>query len=79
MDYKIEYYHKAKKAFLDTIRPECRDKEDASQCIEKHTKAFDIVFESLKTELDKENELLALYKNWITDAGSLNYYDPEKL
>lgn len=75
MDYKQHYYFKSKKAFLDSAKQDCKEKEDYDQCVEKQTKAFDIVFEALKEQLNKENELIALYKTWERDRTNPDDYD----
>ena len=79
MDYKREYYYKTKKVFLNSIQADCKEKEDYDICVKKNLKAFDIVFEALKAELENEKTLIKTYKEWEQQARDVNFPDPQKL
>jgi hypothetical protein len=51
-NFYIENYYKASKSsFLSLALDKCKDKEEPTQCLDKLTKAYDIVFNSLNEKL----------------------------
>lgn len=74
VDYQKLYYRNSKIAFLKEATKQCESSEDASVCIEKHKKVFDIVFESLKKELDRENKVYEQLNRRLFYEESINSY-----
>lgn len=60
--YKKNFYLKSREAFLEQAKGKCEGSEDMAVCIQKLEKSFDIVFESLKDQLEKEDKVLYQWK-----------------
>jgi hypothetical protein len=72
MDYKKLFYQESKRKFLnDVTNTICKEAEDVDICIKKNMNAFDVVFESLNTQLNFEDKLLAEFK--VREKEGVNY------
>jgi hypothetical protein len=79
--YSINYQINSRAAFMNVIAQNCQDKEDVTACQEKYAKAFDFVFDQLKTKLEEEDRAAFIFESrWdnpvADDAMSPDFVNP---
>jgi hypothetical protein len=70
--YTINFRTPSRQSFLNAIKERCQDKEDPTQCQEKFSKAFDSVFEHLKTKLEEEDRATYIFEKRWDNGHSLD-------
>ena len=59
--YSTLYFKDSKNAFISEVNSKCQDKEDVTACLEKYSKAYDSVFEHLKTKKEEEDRVTYIF------------------
>src|SRR5690349_148255 len=66
--FKKKFYKPSKENYTTEVTKLCQDKEDLNVCIEKHTKAFDLVFDTLEKRLMEEDWLSFKFDRRLYDG-----------
>jgi hypothetical protein len=69
--YSTLYFKDSKAAFMNEINSKCQDKEDITACLEKYSKAYDSVFEHLKTKKEEEDRVTYIFDKRNRNAEGL--------
>lgn len=70
--YTSTYFKDAKAAFMSEINSKCQDKEDITACLEKYAKAFDSVFDHLKSKKEEEDRVTFIFENRLRNADGFS-------
>jgi hypothetical protein len=72
--YFANYYKISKSSFLNQIADLCKEKEDFSQCLEKFSKGFDSVFNTLNDQLVEEDKIFYTLERRMQNGEGLSKY-----
>lgn len=72
--YQNNYYKMSKSAFQSQISEVCKTKEDADTCVQKYLKAFDSVFDTLKTKLEEEDRVAYYFDRRMYNGEGLAFF-----
>ncbi len=73
--YFTQFHRDSKSSFMSLINERCQDKEDATACVEKYGKAFDSVFDHLKTKLEEEDRATYYFDKRLYNGRELPFSD----
>jgi hypothetical protein len=72
--YYTNFFKISKNSFLNQINDVCKDKEDPAVCIEKFSKSFDSVFNTLNDQLVEEDKIFYTLEKRMFDGDGLAKY-----